>query len=43
MRSKGRLTQLQHATPEDKATLGHLMWAAGEVARLTGIADSGYR
>lgn len=23
---KGRLTQLQHATAEDKATLGHLLW-----------------
>lgn len=39
----GRLTQLQHASKEDRALLGHLMWVAGEVARVTGIAEGGYR
>ena len=38
----GRLTQLQHATEDDKPLLGHLMWAAGHVARLEGL-NAGYR
>lgn len=39
---RGRLDQLQHSTKEDIATLGHVMWACGEVARLEGLGD-GYR
>ncbi len=38
----GRLTQLQHATEEDKPLLGHLLWAAGHVARQEGL-QAGYR
>jgi HIT domain len=38
----GNLTQLQHAKPEDKAILGHLLWAAGEVARIQKL-EEGYR
>lgn len=39
---RGRLAQLQLATPDDRATLGHLLWAAGHVARLEGLG-AGYR
>ena len=39
---RGRLDQLQHATADDKAILGHLLWAAGHVAKLAGLGD-GYR
>jgi len=38
----GGLTQLQRATPADKATLGHLLWAAAHVAKAEGLAE-GYR
>ncbi len=31
------------ATPEDQATLGHLLLAAGKIARAEGIAESGFR
>ena len=39
---RGRLDQLQHATPDDKAVLGHLLWAAGHVAKLAGLG-AGFR
>ena len=39
----GRLSSLSSAAPEDKATLGHLLWVAAEVARREGFAASGYR
>ena len=39
----GRLSQLQHATEEDAAILGHLMIVAGKIAKQEGIADTGYR
>ena len=39
---KGRLDQLQHATAEDKATLGHLLWAVSHIAKAEGLAP-GYR
>lgn len=38
---RGRLSQLQHSTKEDIATLGHVMWACGEVARREKL--EGYR
>lgn len=38
----GRLTQLQKAEDADKATLGHLLWACGHVAKLAGL-EKGYR
>lgn len=41
-KKRGGLDQLQHATPDDKPLLGHLMWAAGHVAKLEGLGD-GYR
>ncbi|MEM1403233.1 MAG: histidine triad nucleotide-binding protein [Pseudomonadota bacterium] len=34
------LPKLSDATEEDKATLGHCMWAAGEVARQLGVDDA---
>lgn len=39
---RGRLSQLSKAEPEDKAVLGHLMWAAAEIARREGLAE-GFR
>ena len=39
---RGRLSQLQHATEADRALLGHLLWAAGSIARAEGLAP-GYR
>jgi histidine triad (HIT) family protein len=36
------LTQLQKATEAHKPLLGHLIWAAAEVARREGLAE-GYR
>jgi histidine triad (HIT) family protein len=38
----GGLTQLQHAKEEDKAVLGHLLWAAGHVAKKEGL-EEGFR
>ena len=34
------LPKLSDATAEDKAMLGHCMWAAGEVARQLGVDDA---
>lgn len=34
------LPKLSDATEEDKAMLGHCMWAAGEVARQLGVDDA---
>ena len=34
---------LDTAGESDKATLGHLLLAAGEIARQSGIAEDGYR
>ena len=39
---KGRLSQLQHATEEDKGVLGHLLWAVSHIAKSEGLAP-GYR
>ncbi len=39
---RGNLSQLQHATVEDKALLGHLLWAAAHVAKLEKL-QPGYR
>jgi len=39
---KKHIASLAHATPEDAAMLGHLIWAAGEVAREQNLAN-GYR
>jgi histidine triad (HIT) family protein len=37
------IVSLAHATPEESEIVGKLMLAGAEVARQTGIADSGYR
>lgn len=37
------LPGISHATAEDEALLGHVMFVAAEVARRVGIAASGYR
>ena len=34
-----QLSRLVKATPQHKALLGHLMWAASEVARLEGLEE----
>ncbi|MDM8528744.1 HIT domain-containing protein [Anaerolineales bacterium HSG24] len=34
---------LNDATPEDEATLGHLLLVAAQVAKQEGVAESGYR
>lgn len=34
---------LADAQPEDKAALGHLLWAAAHVARQLGVASDGFR
>jgi len=39
---KKHIASLAHATPEDAAMLGHLIWAVGEVAREQNLAN-GYR
>ena len=39
----GRLSSLSGAAAEDAATLGRLLYAAAEVARLEGLAAGGYR
>jgi histidine triad (HIT) family protein len=38
----GRLTQLQKSEEADRATLGHLLWACGHVAKIAGL-ENGYR
>lgn len=40
---KEPIARLGDATPEQRSVLGHLMWAAGEVARLEGLMDAGFR
>lgn len=40
---KAEIPRLGDASPDQKELLGHLMWAAGEVARLEGLIDSGFR
>lgn len=40
---KAEIPRLGDATERDRAMLGHLMWAAGEVARKEGLLDSGFR
>ncbi len=40
---KQHLTSLEDAQPEHVALLGKLLLAAGRVAALTGVAQSGYR
>jgi len=40
---RGVLSQLQYATPNEHALLGHLLWAAGHVAGLQGLHHGGYR
>lgn len=42
-KTRGSLSGLSSATVADKATLGHLMFVAAEVARLEGIDKSGFR
>jgi histidine triad (HIT) family protein len=34
------IPRLVDATPADKAILGHLMWAAGEIARQQGVHEA---
>ena len=41
-KSKDGLSQLQDATEANKPLLGHLMWAAAEIARKEGLQE-GYR
>jgi histidine triad (HIT) family protein len=36
------IPRVGEATPEDRATLGHLLWVAGELARKLGLAK-GFR
>lgn len=33
------IAQLSHATEQDKELLGHLLWAAAEIARRNGLDD----
>ena len=40
---KAPIAKLAQSGPDDQAVLGHLMWATGEVARLSGIAEDGFR
>lgn len=40
---KRPIARLCDAGAEDKAMLGHLLWAAGEVARQLGVAEDGFR
>ncbi len=40
---KAPIAKLADATADDKAVLGHLLWATGEVARRLGIDESGFR
>jgi histidine triad (HIT) family protein len=37
------ITSIAAASPDDKAVLGHLLLVAGELARVHGVADDGYR
>ena len=40
---KAPIARLGDATQDHREILGHLMWAAGEVARIEGLTDSGFR
>jgi histidine triad (HIT) family protein len=40
---KRPIPKVGDASKDDRALLGHLLWAAGEVARREGIDASGYR
>jgi histidine triad (HIT) family protein len=40
---KRPLAQLSQAGKGDRALLGHLLWAASEVAKKLGIAEDGFR
>ena len=40
---KRKIACLADADESDKAVLGHLLWAAAEVARKQGIANDGFR
>ncbi len=40
---KAPLARLGDASADDRALLGHLLWAAGEVARRLGFAEAGFR
>lgn len=40
---KEPLVRVSEATAEQAGLLGHLLWVVAEVARLEGIADTGYR
>jgi histidine triad (HIT) family protein len=40
---KSPIARLAEAKAEDEALLGHLVWAAAEVARRLGVAEDGFR
>ncbi len=40
---KKEIVSVHHASEADKNLLGHLLWAAAEVARKLGFAEDGYR
>jgi histidine triad (HIT) family protein len=40
---KARIAKLADAGEEDKAVLGHLLWAVREIAHRKGFAEDGYR
>ena len=40
---KQPIAKLADTGPEDRAVLGHLLWAVAEVARLQGVDQDGYR
>ncbi len=40
---KAQLATLHDASQAQRVLLGHLLWAAGEVARRLGLVDGGYR
>lgn len=40
---KRPIARLADAGAEDKAVLGHLLWAAAEIARQLGVAEEGFR
>ena len=42
-KKRSGLSRLTKATPDHKALLGHLMWAASEVARKEGLTEEGCR
>ncbi|MDA7506378.1 histidine triad nucleotide-binding protein [Akkermansiaceae bacterium] len=40
---KKPIVRIAEATPEDQATLGHMMTKIGEIARAEGFAEAGFR